>query len=350
MNTLYWIDDTHDEGKPPDQRAKARIEKALKIKLLIATIGSRSQFGELLPTIVQEKPLGVIMDYQLTKVSESGQTVFGSTWAAEIRAACPSIAMIGISHELEKNIPTLRLKNFLEFFPRGQLTGIEPRFDDLSALLKGYKRVFQAKTKEKDKSRIDLMKRLIRPPSSVAELVSSAIPSSLREPWDDETPHVASRWLWHELQGLPGFLFDELALATYLGLNLKGLNLSKIRSKFDSARYKGEFASEARPRWWVASIRRICEQVINRQIIGPVANVRDKLLDIAEVAPVERNLLLSRAHGHRSTHDIPDCVAYRDDELEERDRVQAVFDETRVDERDLNMPFGFEARRIYKGR
>src|SRR5689334_7592396 len=138
MKTLYWIDDTHDEGKPPNTAAQDRLEKGLRVKLKIAKIADRKQFDELLPSIVAEKTRGVIMDYQLTKVGELGQMAFGTTWAAEIRAAHPTIPVIGISHERERDIPKLRLESFLAFFQRDQLLGAKPPISNIFALLNGY--------------------------------------------------------------------------------------------------------------------------------------------------------------------------------------------------------------------
>ena len=59
------------------------------------------------------------------------------------------------------------------------------------------------------------------------------------------------------------------------------------------------------------------------------------------------NGLLARAHGRKLSDEVPDCVAYRDDQREEDDRVQALFEDTHVDDRDANPPFGFEARRVF---
>jgi hypothetical protein len=82
--------------------------------------------------------------------------------------------------------------------------------------------------------------------------------------------------------------------------------------------------------------------------VGPISNARDELLKAARVAKGDRPKLLARAHPNQSLDLIPDCVAYSDDEVEEKDRIQALFKDTRVDPRDANPPFGFESRRIYE--
>jgi hypothetical protein len=186
---------------------------------------------------------------------------------------------------------------------------------------------------------------MLKPPLAVADLVRAAVPTAIREQWDVETPHTASRWLWHDFQGRPGFLFDELGLATYIGLNRKGLQM--VCSVFESARYRGVFVSDGRPRWWVVSIRDIVEGKIGNAVMGGVFNHREEFLESCGVKKTKWKDLFSRAHGRRGYEKVPDCVAYRDDQREEGDRVQALFLDTHADERDANSPFGFESRRIY---
>lgn len=348
MKTLYWIDDTHDKSKPPNQAARRRLEAGLNVHLEVETISDREQFGKLLPAFVAAKTCGVIMDYQLTKVGEDGQMAFGTTWASEIRAAHPAVPVIGISHERECDIPKFRLESFLAFFQRDKLMGLNPPLKDIDALLRGYASVCRTLKKQYGKSGAELMANLINPPANVADLLKAAIPSALRGRWDEETPHVAGRWLWHEFQGLPGFLLDELGIATYLGFNLKGFD--RVRSKCDTARYRGAFSSDERPRWWVGQVREVLRSVVTIPAGVPISGSREALLKSSGVKASERKTLLALPYGHRNSQEIPDSVAYKDDQRDESERVQALFNDTIVDERDVNSPFGFEARRVYAPR
>lgn len=348
MKALYWIDDTHDKSKPPNEAAQRRLESGLGVQLKVKAIENREQFGKLLPTLVGTKTRGVIMDYQLTKVGEDGQMAFGTTWAAEIRAAHPTVPVIGISHERECDIPKFRLESFLAFFPREQLMGPSPPLKDVDALLSGFASVCATLKRESGQTGAELMAGLINPPAPVADLLNAAIPTALRGRWDEETPHVAGRWLWHEFQGLPGFLFDELGIATHLGLNLKGFGL--VRSKCESARYRGAFCSDGRPRWWIGEIREAIGRIVAIPCGRSVSSSREALLRKVGAKVSEVKNLLAKPYGRKGSDEIPDCVAYKDDQREEIDRVQALFDDTIVDDRDVNSAFGFEARRIYAPR
>jgi len=348
MKTLYWIDDTHDKSKPPNEAAKRRLENGLNVHLQVETIKDREQFGKLLLTLVGKRTCGVLMDYELTAVGEEGQMTFGTTWAAEIRAAHPSIPVIGISHKRECEIPKFRLESFLAFFQRDLLMGLHPPLKDIDAMLSGYSAVCRTLKKQDGKSGVDLMVGLVKPPANVAGLFKAAIPSNLRGRWDEETPHVVGRWLWHDFQGLPGFLFDQLGVATHLGLNLKGFE--RMRAKLDAARYQGVFSSDERPRWWVCAIREAVQKIISVPANVRVSSLRQELLASVGVNQDERKTLLARPYGRKGSDEIPDCVAYRDDEREEDDCVQSLFGDTIVDERDVNSAFGFEARRVYAPR
>lgn len=346
MKTLYWIDDSHDKQKLPSGAVKRQLEAGLGVVLKPdAPINDRVELAELVSGMDPKTTRGVIMDYQLTEIGEKGQMAYGTTWAAEIRAKHPSIPVIGISHCLESDIPKFQLENFLAFFPRKYLTCPTPKIDDLNALLNGHDDACRVLAKQGKQPGVELIMKLLASPTEIADLLRSAIPLAFRGKWDKETPHAAGRWIWHDFQGRPGFLFDELGLATHLGLNVKGLE--KVSAKFKSARYGGSFASDGRPRWWVGLIRKLYEKTVGRKIVGPVSSARDDLLMAVGIKTGEKASLLSHPHGRIKTKEIPDCVAYRDDQREEEDRVQVLIEDTYVDDADANPAFGFEARRIY---
>ena len=346
MKVLYWIDDTHDAGKPPKPTVQKRLEQGLRVKLRIAAITNRKQFDELLCDFLNKSTYGVIMDYELSKVGENNRVAYGNTWASEIRAINPLVPVIGISHESEINIPKLRLESFLAFFPRDQLMGAHPPLQDISALLSGYYRISRIIKGKSTTSGTERMVGLVRPPTEVTELVKAAVPPALRGSWDEETPHTAGRWLWHEFQGLPGFLFDELGLATHLGLRVNGLR--RIITQFSRARYQGAFSSDGRPRWWVHLTRGVVENILDQKIVGALSTARVQLLNALSIKSSDHDTVLSHPHGRKTRGAIPDCVAYGDDQKEEDYRVQALFEDTYVDDRDANPAFGFEPRRIYR--
>ena len=348
VKKLYWIDDSHDEQKLPTGATKRRIESSLNVTLFPdKPLATRNDFVSLLAGMDHDHTRGVIMDYHLNNLGDRNNMAYGTTWAAEVRAAQPSIPVIGISHCDEQGIPKFRLQNFLAFFPRKELTGLNPEIGNLKALLTGYEETYRVFQTRGNRSGVSLVLELLSPPDASIGLLQGAIPPIFRGNWDLETPHAVGRWIWHELQGRPGFLFDQLELATHLGLNVSGL--TRITARFDLARYQGCFASDCRPRWWVSSIRPIVETIIGGPMIGSISSKRVDFLKALRIKQGERAGYLARAYPRKSLDSVPDCVAFKDESREKAHRVQALFQETIVDEKDANPPFGFDARRVFGG-
>ncbi len=344
MKKIYWIDDTHDKQKPPTGRPRNRIEKALNVQLEVSLIEERSQFDDLLSEISKTKPIGFFMDYQLSKVGKDGRMAFGNTWANELRAISPQAAVIGISHEHEEKIPELRLQSFLEFYQRETIEGASAPFEQLRALFSGYEAVAKIRGKQ-NLNGTEAMLKLIRPPKETYELLSAAIPSELRKTWDDETNHIASRWIWHCLMGLPGFLYDELELATYIGLNVAGLK--RVANNFDYALYEGVFANKGKPRWWRSQTHKFFEDAFKVSPSAPAHLSRHDLLELCGVDSKQHHRFLSKPHGSDQKDKIPTCVAFEDGLCKYQDRVQALIEDTVIDDAEANPDYGFEARRRY---
>lgn len=344
---LYWIDDAHDMNlKTPQGVTRENLMRDLNVDIQVKIVDNRDEFGDILSQVDAANTRGVIMDYQLTRVGKQSQMEYGTTWAAEIRASHPSIPVIGISHTSEDRIPKFRIENFLAFFQRDPLLSHTPPVHCLNALLDGYQKVWTAYKADGVQFLPDLIK-LIDPPEDSAGVLYASLPAEIRDAWDDETPHVVGRWIWHEFQGLPGQLFDELELLTYLGLSPEAGTL--IVPVFEPVRYRGVFASDGRRRWWVSLMRDYLSSVIGHPCVGSVSNYRIELLEKLGIPRDQQERFLSTPYSRPDSAEIPDCVAYIDESKSEIDRAQCIFMDTEIDARDANPAFGFQARRVFKG-
>lgn len=349
---LYWIDDSNDPtAYVPKNAGRKHLESQLQVKLEVPPIKEHADFGKLVAGMTAESTFGVLMDYQLTKVGEGGGSEFGTVWAAQLRAANPSIPVVGLSSKPEKDIPRFQMENFLAFFERKVLLGAKPPVGELSALFKGYRTIWEKWKAQEDLPGLDIMMSLLRAPAAATELLRVAIPAELRGKWDNETPHAATRWIWHQLQGVPGFLFDELEAATYLGLTLEAFRRPRIVKHFVAARYEGALACGDRPRWWVCEMRDPVEKVVKQHLVGPVAESREELLGALRVPAKDRPLMMAVPHGRKKCDLPPECVTFRDQNSKNEGdlgaRVPALLRDTVVDEIDANPPFGFQARRHF---
>ncbi|HUV03262.1 MAG TPA: hypothetical protein VMW67_07495 [Desulfobacteria bacterium] len=117
----------------------------------------------------------------------------------------------------------------------------------------------------REASRLDLtaLFNLLKAPEDVRERLRLIVPTELRKGLSDSkaTEHpegntmAFTRWTREILLSVPGFLYDELHAATYLGLSVE--SFEKISSEFDDAKYSGIFAKTAPQLWWVSELNSI---------------------------------------------------------------------------------------------
>jgi hypothetical protein len=208
------------------------------------------------------------------------------------------------------------------------------------------------KKKGSTKLGIHKMMELLAAPKESAEMLRVAIPTELRGTWDDETPHLATRWIWHDLHNRPGFLLDEIEVATCLGLTAAAFGELQSKAPFMEARYRGVLACEDRPRWWTSLMRSTAERIVGERLIGPIAQSRDLLLKALKVPTAKRRSYIATPYGRKGSSFVPECVAFPDqstknENLREK-RIPALLTDTIVDEEDANQPFGFQAPRHFK--
>ncbi len=352
---LYWIDDVYDPSsrRLPSGAGKRGIESALVADLEVKLFESSSDYGAFVAKMPIATTYGVLMDYQLTNVGEQKKAEYGTTWAAQLRAQKPSIPIIGLSSEDERVIPKFRMENFLAFYKRNELVGAKPHIvGELSSLFGGYRTLWGKWKSNKTSFNLDQLMRQLCVPQPAAELLRVAVPHELRGLWDEETPHAASRWIWHQLLGVAGFVFDDMEAATYLGVTKSSFIEIQENEYFKRAQYRGVFACDVRPRWWICNMRSAVESILGHEIFGPVSQSRNELLEALKIPKRLRLSKLAEAHGHKGQGILPECVAFPDQDSKNQGllekRVPALLRDTIVDESDANPPFGFQSLRHFK--
>jgi hypothetical protein len=95
----------------------------------------------------------------------------------------------------------------------------------------------------------------LKPPERDRAELLLLLPEEFQSSNHPATQNRMGRWIYSLLLARPGFLYDELHVATLLGLTQAGFR--KVIDMFVKARYKGVFAMESKPRWWVSEVHRI---------------------------------------------------------------------------------------------
>jgi hypothetical protein len=178
----------------------------------------------------------------LDKASTTTHPVFlkGSTIAEAIKEKWPSCPVVGVTN----------VDNFAGIDERTKQTyDVLFRFHYFAKYLDRIRGIAQgfAVIARTDSDMANLI-HLVKPPADEIERLLAALTDDLKKLSQDAS--VASRmYLWVEhLMDRPGFLFDRLWSATFLGLNEEGF--AKVARDFDKAKYAGVFARPDEPRWW----------------------------------------------------------------------------------------------------
>lgn len=138
---------------------------------------------------------------------------------------------------------------------------------------------FQKILKVKQKNLSEIFK-LLCVPDEYGERLKLALPASLKNgigTLPEGTCQAFSRWVQKVLLKTPGFLYNELYTATYLGLSLT--SFKKIEQNYDlpKAQYSGVFSKSNESLWWVSSL--------NQRILSDPVAKTFKTLNPWEISP-----------------------------------------------------------------
>ena len=187
-------------------------------------------------------PALVILDHVFNRTTTKNP-VFqkGSTIAEAIKEKWPSCPVVGVTNVDNVQDIDLRTRETYDIlFP---FHDFHEYIDGIDAIRKGFALVTRTKAKTARK-----LITLLRPPENDVDRLVAALPDDLKKSFRD--PSIASRlYRWtNGLMGRPGFLYDKLWAATFLGLNESGFQ--KVTRRFKKAEYTGIFARSDDPRWW----------------------------------------------------------------------------------------------------
>jgi hypothetical protein len=192
------------------------------------------------------QPSLIIVDHILDKITSTNPMFQrGSTVAEAIKEKWPACPVVGVtSADTVKTIDVRTKKTYDALFPFY-------RFGNYIGAIEAIERGFRAITKERQQNARGLIS-FLKPPDDEVIRLADALPEDLKKNFRDAS--IASRlYSWVErLMNRPGFLYDSLWAATYLGLNEEGFQ--KVVSTFHKAEYRGVFALDDDARWWTSQL------------------------------------------------------------------------------------------------
>jgi hypothetical protein len=222
----------------------------------------------------------------------------GSSVAHLLRRVFPETPMVCVTAILDKKdkFDQEDLSEYTAVFPYGKLAD---HVEDLYVIASDFKKLALDTMHPAE----NLVKQL-KPPKADIEDVLRILPAEFVSQPMKTTPHRIARWVYGTFLRQPGFLYDPLRVATYLGLTEQGF--LKIKARFAKALYKGVFATHSNPLWWSSEISRLLYDKAS-QDFPDIPQLAGRIL------PNVKSTDFSKCHVTGKTVPPPDAVAYTDE-------------------------------------
>lgn len=289
-NKIIWIDDDPKRKRFADEMGAEFINARLL------------HLPENIESIFEGKqPYLIILDHFLINTRDENRLLQrGSTIAEAFKEKWPTCPVICIT--ATDNFQNIDLRTRSTYDKLFRSYNFSQYRDEIDSIARGYALI--AKKTLSETSLITLLK----PPKDEVDRLSETLPSELRKnSLDPSFPSAFYNWVEH-IFDRPGFLYDDLWAATFLGLTEEGFQ--KISDKFEKAKFTGIFSRDSESRWWLVSLTEI-------------------LFNLVEPEPGERSWHVGRqlsrklkkadySKCYKCKKPFPETVAYLDSESTER--------------------------------
>jgi CheY-like chemotaxis protein len=234
---IIWIDD-----EPNRRRTADLLNESSTIPVDFRSMKNKDLAREVEKILKGPRPSLVVVDHILDQTATSSALLRrGSTIAEAIKERWPTCPVIGVTgvDRLDR-IDVRTQQTYDDLFESVNFGQYYERIDSIA-------RDFAKIARRKPKALSDVVD-LLQPPGEEVPRLEAALPQDLNKRRDGSVGSRLYRWVSRVLRGRPGFLYDELWSATFLGLNETGLE--KVERLFKAALYRGVFAATQEPRWW----------------------------------------------------------------------------------------------------
>ncbi len=306
---IVWIDD--EPGR--ESIAKTLGEHLNKkhpgtVTIKFKDVKEKVLSDELEQLTLKEMPDLILMDHKLVDV-DGGCFKSGTTAAEALREQWPECPIVCITGVDPREIPLHQKELYDEIFP---VEDVSKSHATLLSIGTSYQKIREVIKNSEGHAfqELDNLFKLLMPHEEDIQRLKSIIPTEIKKSHkgnDKSLLMIIARWVRKTLMEKPGFLYDRLWTATFLGL--KESSLKKVEKIFDDALYKGVFADKNNKRWWQSKLRHILYSITEES---------------ESIYPWERGRLLkgiteadySKCGLHKE--DFPETVAYLDETATDR--------------------------------
>lgn len=334
---FIWIDDDPKRlsdfkdaiaGPFRDDHVEANIEAIQASESILETISGRAEKWKSAP------PDLILIDHDFTKIPRRLLELQGSGLAQLIRNTLPTIPLVcatGQKVESEKfNHEDLSAYSYL--FDVSQIAS-EENLELLFSIAKDFPLLCMGPGEAPRRKMLEAL----APPELDRDPLLSVLPAEFESGYVHGTsPHRMAQWVLNVLMKKPGFLFDPLEAATFLGLTEDAF-MRKVEPHFNPARYRGPFWRESQPMWWASAMPDVLYEILPESIELQTREAGRMLGGIDEGD-------FSRCACTGEHNPPPDVVAFTDSTRSDRKAVRHSYTEIISEEAGAHLGFAAELK------
>ncbi len=285
---FIWIDDD------PDRESDATtMQERLGAKVAFKN-AKRQDLLSLLSEIRGEaEPDLILMDHRFTNAENQ---FVGSTAAEYLRESWPDCPIVCITGAGLEEVDSHKSALY-------EQVGEIQKISNYDSILISTAQSFR-KLRSKPPANTGELIKYLNAPKDDYQRLEAVIPDEIKMSYKGTgLLLLISKWVRNALMKRPGFLFDKLWAATFLGI--KEESFHKVEHLFEKAKYSGIFTHRGEELWWQSKLRSILSSLVESEKV---------------LLPWEMGRLLSEnitSHDHSKCYlpncsRIPETVAYID--------------------------------------
>ncbi|MEP7198103.1 MAG: hypothetical protein ABI851_16415 [Saprospiraceae bacterium] len=288
---FIWIDDENREVSFQNMKAQLGIIGKF-INITQANVDYLTDINKIKPDLI-------LIDHNLTKSNDKIKK--GSTIASLIREKHPDIAIACVTGQLmNKPIDTLEQSSYETVF---NIDEIEKNYETMKSIANSYRKLIAGKPNNTTE-----FIALLNAPKVDKIKLEYIVPREIKDNFNDKALFKnTSHWIRNILIERPGFLYNRLWAATYLGLTERGFE--KVEEIFKTAKYNGLFADKTKERWWKSKLLEILSKEVKTTGLPWQKGRSLKGINAHN---------FSKDHYTNNNEDLPEVVAYTDETSREQ--------------------------------
>lgn len=333
---FIWLNDKPDKAEDwADGFQGTLLTETVEADLEVVPVNEHlllAGLNDLVERWATNPPDLIMMDHDFSNVATRPFNLQGSALAHLLRIRLPKVPTVCVSGQRiqSDDFSIEDISEYTDMFETTSLSNVDS-MERLFAIAKDFPKICFPPQSPVRLALIETLKAPIADKESLLRILPEEFESAFVH---GGSPHRIACWILGVLMRCPGFLYDELEAATFLGLTVTAFH-EKAVNFFETALYQGPFATDTRPLWWVSAMTDALYTALPETTAATSQLAGRQLPGI-----VEADYSVCASTG--STSPPPDVVAYLDEANKERRAVSRRY--TELASPDTSARLGFPGR------